>query len=226
MLTTSQTQKQLRTIYRRSEHRGLVTPTASFSIIATVALFLVLPLANLIKDRNSETRKLAQVESAIPPPPAPPEDLPPDPEPENETPEPELVQDPPPLTLAQLEMTLNSGMGVVAGSGFANFDANFDAIAEIKLFEIADLDKIPVALSTVQPVHPFDLKKSGVEGTATVMFVVDDEGNIRDAKAIDSTHHEFGAATISAVKNWKFQPGMKDGSPVNTIVRQRVAFTL
>lgn len=219
-------QKQLRTIYRRSENRRSVTETATFSVIATIALFLVVPLANILEFRNSQDRKLSQVESSIPPPPAPPEEMPPEPEPEDKTPEPELVQEPPPLTLSQLEMTLNSGMGAVAGSGFASFDANFDAVAEIKLFEIADLDKIPVALSTVQPVHPFDLKKSGVEGSATVMFVVDDQGNVRDAKAINSTHPEFGATTVSAVRNWKFQPGMKDGKPVNTIVRQRVSFTL
>lgn len=225
MLNTSQPQKKLRTVYRRSQNHTSRAQTATFSIIATVALFLVVPLANILKSRSSDDRKLAQVESTIPPPPAPPEELPPEQEPETEPPEPELIQEPPPLTLAQLDMTLNSGMGS-AGSGFASFDANFDAITEIKLFEIGDLDKVPIALSTVQPVHPYDLKRGGIEGTATVMFVVDDEGNVRDPKAINFTHPEFGAATVSAVRNWKFQPGMKDGKPVNTIVRQRVTFAL
>lgn len=224
MTTTSQTQKQLRTIYRRSENRGLVTPTATFSIIATVALFLVVPLANILKYRQPGGQNLAQVDASISPPPPPPQEPPPPPE--SEAPEPELTQDPPPLTLAQLDMTLNPGMGAVAGTGFASFDANFDAVAEIKLFEMDDLDKIPVALSTVQPVHPYDLKKSGIEGSVIVTFIVDDHGNVRDVRVTDSTHPEFGTATISAVTNWKFQPGMKDGKPVNTIVRQRVKFVL
>lgn len=215
----------MKTIYSQPVKEARIVRTASFSLITTIALFLIVPLANFLNFQQNDGLKLREIDNALPPPPPPPQEPPPPPEEQQEQKEPELSDPPPPLTLAQLDTTLNAGMGNV-GSGFAAFDANFDALAEIKIFELSDLDKIPLAISQVQPVHPYDLKRNRVTGSATIEFIVDETGGVRDPRAISFTHREFGDSAVDAVRNWKFQPGEKDGKKVRTRVRQMINFTL
>lgn len=216
----------MKTVYSPPARSAKLSRTAVFAVFATVGLFLVVPLANFLNFDTSDDRNLRDVDSSLPPPPPPPTEPPPPPEQEQQQEDPELNEPPPPLTLSQLDMTLNAGMGGAVGAGFASFDANFSALEEIKIFELSDLDRIPVPISQVQPVHPYDLKRNRVTGTATVEFIVDETGSVRDPRAINFSHREFGDSAVDAVRNWKFQPGEKDGKKVRTRVRQLINFSL
>jgi len=94
------------------------------------------------------------------------------------------------------------------------------------VFNLADLDQIPVVRSQANPVYPSALAKAGVTGEATIGFVVDPEGNVRNVSAIKSTQAEFGTAAAEAVQKWKFRPGQKGGLPVGTRVSVPVVFNL
>jgi TonB family protein len=94
------------------------------------------------------------------------------------------------------------------------------------LYNMAQIDQIPRVRFQARPVYPSALAKAGVTGEATISFVVDREGNVRDVSAVKSTHAEFGTAAVEAVQKWKFQPGQKGGILVNTRMSVPVVFNL
>ena len=98
-------------------------------------------------------------------------------------------------------------------------------IAEALIVPLETLDQKPVATFTQRPQFPFSMRRKGIEGSAVVEFIVDAEGNVQGARAVKSSHEDFGAASAAAVSKWKFQPGIKDGRAVNTRMQMPMAFT-
>ena len=77
-----------------------------------------------------------------------------------------------------------------------------------------------------EPVYPADLKRAGVSGRATVSCVVDAKGNVNSVRPVDSTDTRFEAAALNAVGKWKFQPGVRDGEAVPSLVVVPFTFNL
>jgi TonB family protein len=94
------------------------------------------------------------------------------------------------------------------------------------VYNMSQLDQVPRVRYQANPVYPFALSRAGVTGEATISFVVDREGNVRDVSAVKSTHAEFGTAAVEAVQKWKFQPGQRGGILVNTRMSVPVVFNL
>lgn len=65
----------------------------------------------------------------------------------------------------------------------------------------------------VAPAYPTAAKQLNVTGTQDVEIVVDEQGNVVDAKVLKG-NALFTQASLAAVKEWKFQPLVKDGQPV------------
>lgn len=95
-----------------------------------------------------------------------------------------------------------------------------------EIFDLSKLDQKPEAKFQAKPSYPFELRNVGMEGEAIVDFVVDAEGQVRNARAIRSTHPEFGDAAIEAVKQWTFLAGQKGGRAVNAHMQVPIVFTL
>jgi TonB family protein len=87
-------------------------------------------------------------------------------------------------------------------------------------------DHMPVPRFTAQPVYPFELRQSGISGQTVVKVVVDSNGDVQNASIVKSTHRELEAATLEAVKQWKFDPGMKGGKNVNTTIQVPFVFNI
>lgn len=101
-----------------------------------------------------------------------------------------------------------------AGSGLKN------------IFNLADLDEPLRATVRMNPQYPFEMRRSGLKGEVLVEFIVDTKGQVRDPFIVRSSHPGFEQAALDAVLKWKFKPGKKAGAPVNTRVRQPLAFSL
>jgi TonB family protein len=87
-------------------------------------------------------------------------------------------------------------------------------------------DRVPRPLKTSRPVYPAALRLSRTEGEALVEFVVDSTGLVRNAHIVRSTHPGFAELSVAAVSTWRFEPGFKDGRPVNTRMRIPIRFQL
>ena len=96
--------------------------------------------------------------------------------------------------------------------------------ADIQIHE--DLDRQPRATKAVQPVYPPHLKKERITGSVVIVMIIDEEGLPNQVSIENSTHEAFSTAAIEAARQWRFEPGMKDGNPVKTRVRLPLSFEL
>jgi protein TonB len=214
-------------IYKTADHKSRFSLTVAGGFVATALLFLALPFTQLLNAVKNRGPGVEVTDYSMPPPPPPPAEPPPPQEEEEDKDKPELDTKPPPLTLAQLEIAINPGDGGASGDfGFGTFSADFNALDELEVFELADLDKIPNPLHRVAPTYPYEMKQAGISGGTRIIFIVDENGRVRSPRIDSSTHREFEQASIDAVLQWRFEPGMKDGRAVRTRMMLPLKFNL
>ena len=84
-----------------------------------------------------------------------------------------------------------------------------------------------IASSQVMPRYPAAALRSGETGTVTVEVDVDSKGVPTNVSIENrSGNRELDRAALSAVRNWRFQPALRDGKPVASAVQVPVAFVL
>lgn len=103
--------------------------------------------------------------------------------------------------------------------------ANFGAGMK-DLFDLANLDQQPIARFQAKPVYPFEMRRAGITGEVLVAFIVDSNGNVREAYSVRATQREFEQPAIQAVSKWKFRPGRKGGRAVNTRMQVPIVFSI
>ena len=79
----------------------------------------------------------------------------------------------------------------------------------------AELEVPPKLIRGRLPVYPAQFLVRNKEGYSVVSFIVDKNGNVKDIKNKDSSNLLFFTRTRAAVSKWIFEPGIKDGMPVN-----------
>lgn len=94
------------------------------------------------------------------------------------------------------------------------------------VFDVANLDQRPEARFQPQPKFPLALKRAGITGSVIVQFIVDTNGDVRDAVAVRSSHREFESPAIETIMKSKFRPGKKGNAVVNSRLEQEVEFSL
>ncbi|HEY1791759.1 MAG TPA: energy transducer TonB [Opitutaceae bacterium] len=99
-------------------------------------------------------------------------------------------------------------------------------LAGIEVFDISKLDQAPQPKFQARPTYPFEMRRQGISGSVNVDFIVDTDGNVRNATAVHSSQREFEAPAVQAVSKWKFKPGRKNGHAVFTHMQVPIVFTL
>ena len=199
-----------------------------------VGLMLVLPLLESITSTPPSDLMLQSVATANVPPPPPPQEQEEEKQEEEKPSEPEppkLADEAPPLDLAMLELALNPGTG---GSGMggdfavklpgAGGESSEDGAGDVEeLFSMSDLDQKPRAIYQTSPQTNAKLQKSA-PATVYILFVVDQKGRVENPIVQSSTDPQFEAPALSAVKQWKFEPGKRNGQPVKFRMRVPITF--
>jgi len=218
-------QRTAKTVVRGILHRLFVTAGA---LGMTLLFFLVLPLMQAISKPPEANMLVRDLDTGkIPPPPPAPEEEPEDePEPEEEPP-PELEDDQQPLDLSQLELALNEGFGDGWMGGdfaldFEGFGAGGEDDVE-SLFTEAELDQTPRAIYQPSPILNAKLRKRA-PGTVNIIFTVDPKGRVENPMVQSSSDPVFDRAALSAVKQWRFEPGKRKGEPVRFRMRVPIVF--
>lgn len=208
-------------LWKRAAHHLVVLVAA---VGLTTLCFLVLPLIQSVTEPPPRDTEVREVGVAEPPPPPPPEEEEP-PEPEEQQPEPELEQEQKPLDLSQLELALGPGTGGGLG-GNLSFDIGSATQSEggtDALFGLGDLDQRPRPVYRKMPNYTRDMRRRA-PGEVVIIFIVNKQGRVEEAKVQDSTHPVFERAALSAIKQWKFEPGKRDGEPVRFRMKQPFKF--
>ena len=193
---------------------GVVATILGFG--STALLFLALPLCQIISEAHKATRVSTLVDLSIAPPPAPVvAELPPPPEEKEREETPSLWNKIPKLSLAQLALALSPGMGDGVGGDFSMF-YEVEAIDYVEtIFDIDEVDRAPRPTYRVAPTYPYKLKQSGIGGSVSLLFVCDPRGRTKNIRVESATNIQFEEQAIRALRNWRFEPGIKDGKKVN-----------
>lgn len=75
------------------------------------------------------------------------------------------------------------------------------------------------------PRYPADAARDGVEGEVLLLITVAADGSVRNVQVESATPEGvFEAGTLEAARQWRFQPAMRGGEPVEGQVRVPVTF--
>lgn len=81
------------------------------------------------------------------------------------------------------------------------------------------------AVAPAAPSYPIQAARSQTSGYAVVEFTVTADGSVQNARVVDSSpRNVFNAAAIDAVRSSKFEPALKDGQPVSSVLQRRIDF--
>lgn len=82
----------------------------------------------------------------------------------------------------------------------------------------------PRAIHTPEPQLSDEARQGRVQGSVVLTAVIDATGKPGDVRVTRSLGMGLDEKAIQAIRNWKFQPAMKDGRPVAAQVNIEVAF--
>jgi len=84
----------------------------------------------------------------------------------------------------------------------------------------------PKAIYAPDPEYSEEARKAKYQGTCVLWLVVGPDGKPRDIKVARTLGLGLDEKAIEAVKQWKFEPAMKDGKPVAVQINVEVSFRL
>jgi protein TonB len=84
----------------------------------------------------------------------------------------------------------------------------------------------PTVVKQVKPQYTADAKEAKVEGVVELDCVVEATGSVGDVTVTRSLDEGLDREAIKAVKQWRFEPGTKDGKAVRVLITLEMTFTL
>ena len=84
----------------------------------------------------------------------------------------------------------------------------------------------PTAISAPDPDYTEEARRAKKQGTCELWLIVDSSGHPRDIRVMRGLGFGLDAKALEAVKQWRFQPALKDGRPVDVQISVQVEFHL
>ena len=105
----------------------------------------------------------------------------------------------------------------------ANYNRNNLIAGEGAFCSSGECDLPPILIEGSVPVRPhYEELRHGHNG-ASVIFDVDDKGNILNPEIESSSSEKAAALALEAIRTFKFKPGSLNGKPV-TVMKMRQVF--
>jgi TonB family protein len=82
----------------------------------------------------------------------------------------------------------------------------------------------PSIISARQPDYTDEANRARKEGKVVLSVVVDTAGHAQNLRIVTPLGYGLDEKAVEAVRQWRFQPGMKDGKPVNVQINVEVEF--
>jgi periplasmic protein TonB len=86
----------------------------------------------------------------------------------------------------------------------------------------------PRIIREVKPQYTADAMRAQIQGAVFLECIVLPDGTVGDVRVVKSLDSTFGLdqEAIRAAKQWRFQPGTRDGVAVSVVVTIELTFTL
>jgi TonB family protein len=114
---------------------------------------------------------------------------------------------------------IGSGTGPGVGPGFGGGMGG-------GVFRVGGGVSAPRVLENPSPDYSEEARKAKYQGTVVLWLIVGSDGRPRDVRVARSLGMGLDQKAIEAVKQWRFQPALKDGSPVAVQINVEVNFHL
>ncbi|MGA2858196.1 MAG: energy transducer TonB [Candidatus Sulfotelmatobacter sp.] len=118
-----------------------------------------------------------------------------------------------------------SGGGVGSGKG-PGFGPGEGGGVGGGIFHVGGGTSAPIPIYKPEPEFSEEARKAKYQGTCTLGMIVGVDGRPRNIRVLSSLGMGLDEKAIEAVKNWKFEPAMRDGHPVNVEIAVEVDFHL
>jgi periplasmic protein TonB len=118
-----------------------------------------------------------------------------------------------------------NGGGVGSGDG-AGFGPGHGGGTGGGAFRVGGGVSAPKAIYSPDPEYSEEARKVKHMGTVVLWLVVGPDGKPRDIRVLRTLGLGLDEKAIEAVKNWRFEPAMKDGKPVAVQINVEVNFHL
>jgi len=94
-----------------------------------------------------------------------------------------------------------------------------------KRVTVSGKEMIQRLIHRVEPVYPPEARRANIEGTVKLTAVIATDGSIQQLR-VDRGHPLLVKAALDAVKLWKYDPVIVDGSAVEVLTGIDVVFQL
>lgn len=84
----------------------------------------------------------------------------------------------------------------------------------------------PTAVFSPDPDYTEEARRAKKQGTCVLWMIVDSNGHPRDIRVVRGLGFGLDEKALEAVRQWKFQPALKDGRPVDVQISVQVEFHL
>ena len=118
-----------------------------------------------------------------------------------------------------------SGGGVGSGKG-PGFGPGEGGGVGGGIFHVGGGTSAPRPIYSPEPEFSEEARKAKYQGVCTLSLIVGADGRPRNIRVLSSLGMGLDEKAIEAVKNWKFEPAMRDGHPVNVEIAVEVDFHL
>lgn len=127
------------------------------------------------------------------------------------------------------ELSLRIGLPATTSTGGSGTAGSMSAMAAAQgnppgVFSVGNGVSAPKLLLKVDPIYPEGAEGSADPRTVQLSIVVNTDGKAENIQVVKSVDPDFDASAISAIQQWRFQPGMNNGAPVNVTARVEVNF--
>lgn len=216
---------------------GLKSPvpkTFLHSALTTVLLFSLMPISDRCCKNTDELEirpvKKKEPESILYSPPPKPRTRPDNacimtklnaPAPKTAAPSPLFLE-------SELESSLSTlAISVEKGDFNLKFSPAFSADLSSLTFEIQEVDTPPSPLFKIKPRYPLIAKHQKTEGALLMQFTVNPKGETQDIRIMEADPPGiFNDSALEAVRQWRFNPGYKNGRPVSVRVSLPIKYHL
>jgi TonB family protein len=86
----------------------------------------------------------------------------------------------------------------------------------------------PRVVRQVAPGYPIEAMRAGIHGVVRLEAIVSADGSVQDVRVVESLDRNYGldAEAVRAAKAWRFEAGLKDGSPVPVALTIEMTFAI
>ena len=81
-------------------------------------------------------------------------------------------------------------------------------------------------LRQTKPQYPAELQQLGIEGTVIMRGVISKDGEVLSPKVVNTVDSRLAQLALDAFKQWRYQPSLLNGQPVETVTTVTIDFTL